>query len=101
MVADAGNSSGEVASLRADTLSWADEVDQFARPDLDGQKVHAGEKQRVILFAQAVRMLQTYKAIKTLVQDSLNDGAAALLRCLLEQHYVFCAIHRKHAVIPY
>jgi hypothetical protein len=78
-------------ALRLDTLSFADQVDQFAT-GVTQQLMSQGNNHRVVKMAQVVRMLWTFQAILTLVRSELNDGAGAWLRCLLEQYFVFRAI---------
>lgn len=84
--------------LRGDALSFAAEVDSFAT-DVLASQCSQGNNHRVVKMAQAVRMLRTFQAVLTLVGKELNDGAAALLRGLLEQYFVYRAIEHDQTML--
>lgn len=59
---------------------------------LSGQEISQAEHARIASLAQAVRMLRTFEAVTVHVEAELCDGAGAVLRSLLEQHFVFTAV---------
>lgn len=79
--------------LKSESLALADIADRLAT-EIVGQQFAFADNHRVILMAQVVRMLRTFQAIVSLVRADLNDAAGAVLRCLLEQYFVFRAIHK-------
>lgn len=85
-------------ALRAHALLFADQVDKFAT-EVMAQQVSQGNNHRVVKIALVVRMLRTFQAILTLVRADLNDGAGALVRCLLEQYFVFRAVDKDEAML--
>ena len=86
------NSESEHA-LKSEALALADTADRLAT-EIVGQQFAFADNHRVILMAQVVRMLRTFQAVVTLVRADLNDAAGAVLRCLLEQYFVFRAINK-------
>lgn len=82
----------EIAALRQEALQLAERVDGHAVEVLGQQFSYQDEGQRIALHAQSVRMLQTFRAVTKLVEEELHDGAAAVLRSLVEQNFVFTAV---------
>lgn len=82
----------QVQDLKVRALSFGQAVDVFVTEVLSAQQAGQTENHRIAIFACAVRMLRTYQAVHALVDRDLNDGAAAVLRSLLEQNYVFTAL---------
>ena len=82
----------EIAALRKEALQLAERVDGHAVEVLGQQFSYQDEGQRIALHAQSVRMLQTFRAVTKLVEEELHDGAAAVLRSLVEQNFVFTAV---------
>jgi hypothetical protein len=80
-------------ALKSEALALAEAADRLATEIL-GQQFAFADNHRVILMAQVVRMLRTFQAIVTLVRADLNDAAGAVLRCLLEQYFVFRALNK-------
>lgn len=87
-------SDADVRALKVKALAYGKQVDAFSIEALAAQGAMQHENVRIFLLAHAVRMLRAFQAVCTLVAADLNDGAGAVLRSLLEQHYVFTAIHR-------
>lgn len=85
--------------LRRDSLALAERVDRHAVEVLVQQISYQNEGHRIALHALSVRMLQTCRAVVTLVEEHLHDGAAAVLRSLVEQHFVFSALHKNPALL--
>lgn len=85
--------SDDERALKAEALALAKTADQLAT-DILGQQFACGDNHRVILMAQLVRMLRTFQAINALVRAELNDAAGAVLRCMLEQYFVFRAVNK-------
>lgn len=86
------NEPTEIGLLRAEALQLAGSVEKYAVDVLEQQVREQHEGQRIVLLALAVRMLQTYRAVLNLMGECLHDGAGAVLRSLLEQHFVFVAL---------
>lgn len=84
----------EQAVLRTDVLTLGRSVHLFAISVLSKQTAPQDDNARIFLFAQVIRMHRTAEAVRTLVAAELNDAAGAVLRCLLEQMYVFTAVHK-------
>lgn len=81
--------------LRRNALDLAGRIDIYAAEVLQQQESYQNEGHRIALHALSVRMLQTSRAVWMLVGEGLNDGAAAVLRSLVEQHFVFTALLNK------
>ena len=84
----------EASQLRADALQFGRQAEQFALDSLPRQQADQGDGVRIALVAMAVRMCRSHQAIRQLVEANLNDGAAAVLRGLLEQYFVLKALVR-------
>lgn len=87
--------SGEAKALRAEALRLASRVETYVVAVLGQQTSYQNEGHRIALHALSVRMLQTFRAVFKLVEEGLHDGAAAVLRSLVEQHFVFTALLDK------
>ena len=85
-------------ALKSEALALADTADRLAT-EIIGQQFAHDDNHRVILMAQVVRMLRTFQAIVTLARADLNDAAGAVLRCLLEQYFLFRAIHKDASLL--
>lgn len=86
-------------NLKSEALALARTADQLATEIVGQQSASCADNHRVILFAQLVRMLRTFQAIETLAREDLNDAAGAVLRCLLEQYFVFRAIQQDASLL--
>ncbi len=84
----------EASQLRADALYFGRQAEQFTLDSLSYQHAGQGDGVRIALVAMAVRMYRSHQAIRQLVEANLNDGAAAVLRGLLEQYFVLKALVR-------
>lgn len=82
----------ETTALRTEALRLARRVEGYAAEVLTQQESYQDEGPRIAQHAQSVRMLQTFRAVLKLVECDLNDGAAAVLRSLVEQHFVYTAL---------
>jgi hypothetical protein len=85
--------------VRADAFLLAGRVERYGADVLSQQVCDQLERQRIALLAQAVRMLQTYRAVLKLMEEQLHDGAAAVLRAMLEQHFVFVAVSKDAGLL--
>jgi hypothetical protein len=85
-------------ALKLEALALVRSADRLATEIL-GQQVACADNHRVVLMAQLVRMLRTFQAVETLVRADLNDAAGAVLRCLLEQYFVFRAVHKDSSLM--
>ncbi|MBC5766741.1 DUF5677 domain-containing protein [Ramlibacter albus] len=81
------------SALRSEVLALTQSADRLAT-EIIAQQFACDDNHRVVLIAQLARMLRTFQAIDVLVSANLNDAAGAVLRCLLEQYFVFRAVSR-------
>lgn len=85
--------------LKGEVIAFGEQVDSYARESLAAQTAMQDERDRIFLQACAVRMFRFFQAICALVTADLNDAAGAVLRNLLEQHYVLSAVRKDPAAI--
>lgn len=93
------NGASDTKALRAEVLRLSQRVDEHAAEVLSQQVSYQHEGHRIALLALSVRMLQTYRAVFILVKEGLHDGAAAVLRTMVEQHFVFTALFHDPALL--
>lgn len=85
--------------LLGDAQSLAQHVEQVAADVLMYQGIPRDDRHRLLLLMMARRMNPFFQAVRRLAASGLYDSAAAMLRSLLEQAYVFGAIHRDPAAL--
>lgn len=83
----------ESLDLRTDALAHAKRLSALTVSVLPGLKANRTDRHRIFLIAQAVRALQYFQAIITLISTGSCEPAGAILRVLLEQIFVFKAVY--------
>lgn len=78
--------------IRSAALGYADQVRRYGEKVIPQQQAGQNDRVRITLIAMIVRLFQTQQAITQLVKLNLNDSAAAVLRGMFEQYFVFKAL---------
>lgn len=72
--------------------AYADRLTCLAALMLSSQVASREDHHRIFLLAQGVRVFRAFQAVRLLTKAGFNDAAGGVLRTLIEQAFVMCAI---------